>query len=102
VGQNFKNFPYPVVLNIPGGHSVVAVNRAPHPNARKVFLNWLLSQDGQTTISEATKINSRRADVAIMDPVTEVPKDTKTLNTQAEEFAPYRQKGNEIAREIFR
>jgi ABC-type Fe3+ transport system substrate-binding protein len=25
-------------------------NRAPHPNAAKVFVNWLLSRDGQITL----------------------------------------------------
>ena len=32
-----------------GGSSVLAfVNRAPHPNAAKVFINWYLSRQGQT------------------------------------------------------
>ena len=30
------------------GGSVSFVNRAPHPNAAKVFINWFLSRDGQT------------------------------------------------------
>lgn len=34
----------------PGGTStIVYVNRAPHPNAAKVFANWLLSREGQIT-----------------------------------------------------
>jgi iron(III) transport system substrate-binding protein len=28
------------------------VNRAPHPNAAKVFLNWLLSREGQITMQK--------------------------------------------------
>ena len=32
-----------------GGSSVLAlINRAPHPNAAKVFINWYLSRQGQT------------------------------------------------------
>lgn len=28
--------------------SLSIMNRAPHPNATKVFVNWLLSREGQT------------------------------------------------------
>jgi iron(III) transport system substrate-binding protein len=38
-------------------------NRAPHPNAAKVFLNWLLSKETQTKMSAELKRNSRRTDV---------------------------------------
>jgi ABC-type Fe3+ transport system substrate-binding protein len=32
-----------------GGSSVVVlINRAPHPNAARVFINWYLSRQGQT------------------------------------------------------
>ena len=45
--------------------SVGLVNRAPHPNAAQVFLNWLLSRDGQTSWSKSTGEPSRRTDVPI-------------------------------------
>jgi iron(III) transport system substrate-binding protein len=38
------------------------VNRAPHPNAAKVFVNWLLSREGQIT-SQSVTANSRRMDI---------------------------------------
>ena len=28
------------------------VNRAPHPNAAKVFINWLLSREGQAAVQQ--------------------------------------------------
>lgn len=37
---------------------------APHPNAAKVFLNWILSRDGQTNYQKLTRENSLRVDVA--------------------------------------
>lgn len=48
--------------------SLALMNRAPHPNAAKVFINWLLSRDGQTVFQKAVSIpgdarNSRRVDV---------------------------------------
>jgi iron(III) transport system substrate-binding protein len=42
------------------------VNKAPHPNAAKVFINWLLSREGQVT-AQRVQTNSLRIDI---------PKDT--------------------------
>ena len=28
------------------------MNQAPHPNAAKIFINWLLSREGQTTFQK--------------------------------------------------
>jgi iron(III) transport system substrate-binding protein len=39
------------------------LNRGPHPNAVKVYLNWLLSKEGQTAWSRASGYPSRRLDV---------------------------------------
>jgi iron(III) transport system substrate-binding protein len=47
----------------PGFGSVMFINRAPHPNAGKVFLNWLLTKDGQTQFSKGMGYVSRRLDV---------------------------------------
>ncbi|HEY7713645.1 MAG TPA: extracellular solute-binding protein [Candidatus Binatia bacterium] len=47
----------------PGFGSAMFVNRAPHPNAGKVFLNWLLSKEGQTAFCKAMGYVSRRMDV---------------------------------------
>jgi iron(III) transport system substrate-binding protein len=43
--------------------SLAVVNRAPHPNAVKVYLDWLLSKEGQTDWSVASGFPSRRLDV---------------------------------------
>jgi iron(III) transport system substrate-binding protein len=47
----------------PSYGSVMLINRAPHPNAAKVFLNWLLTKEGQTAYSMASFQPSRRLDV---------------------------------------
>ena len=44
-----------------GGLSIF--NRAPHPNAAKVYINWLLSKEGQTIYVRATGYISNRLDV---------------------------------------
>ena len=52
-----------------GGGTIGLLNRAPHPNAAKVFINWFLSREGQTAAYEAMVKNrgyaneSRRVDV---------------------------------------
>jgi iron(III) transport system substrate-binding protein len=46
-----------------GSGNVVVIKNAPHPQAAKVFLNWLLSKEGQTAFSKATGQPTRRLDV---------------------------------------
>ena len=46
------------------GFGTVAVMRnAPHPNATKVYINWLLSKEGQELYSRALTQGTRRLDV---------------------------------------
>jgi len=46
-----------------GSGNVVALSNAPHPNAAKVFLNWLLSKNGQALFTKALGQPTRRLDV---------------------------------------
>jgi ABC-type Fe3+ transport system substrate-binding protein len=39
------------------------MNRAPHPNAARVFANWLLTKNGQTAYSTGMFHATRRLDV---------------------------------------
>ena len=53
--------------------SIALMNQAPHPNAAKVFINWLLSRDGQASFqrimnSENLLVESMRVDIP-KDPV---------------------------------
>ncbi len=47
-----------------GWGSVVAMDKAPNPNARTVFLNWLLGKEGQTILATTAVYASRRLDVS--------------------------------------
>jgi ABC-type Fe3+ transport system substrate-binding protein len=47
----------------PGFGSLMVMNKSPHPNAGKVFLNWLLTKEGQTAFSKGMGYMSRRLDV---------------------------------------
>jgi len=48
-----------------GGGGLTLVNRAPHPNAAKVFINWYLSREGQIRLQtlKGGFSNSRRMDI---------------------------------------
>jgi iron(III) transport system substrate-binding protein len=47
----------------PANGCVAIFNRMPHPSAAKVYLNWLLSKEGQTVFSRAMGYVSSRLDV---------------------------------------
>lgn len=46
-----------------GAGNAALFNRAPHPNAAKVYLNWLLSKEGQYSYGRALGYVSKRLDV---------------------------------------
>ena len=46
-----------------GSGNVVILKSAPHPNAAKLFLNWMLSREGQEIYSRPVGQASRRLDV---------------------------------------
>lgn len=48
----------------PGFGSAMYFNRAAHPSAAKVFLNWLLTKEGQTIFCKGMGYVSRRVDVS--------------------------------------
>jgi iron(III) transport system substrate-binding protein len=47
----------------PAAGNVAIFNRAPNPNAAKVYVNWLLTKEGQTPFIQATGYVSSRLDV---------------------------------------
>lgn len=55
-----------------GGSGLFVFKDRPHPNATRVFINWLLSKDVQYGMAKATEQASRRLDV----PVTTAPDET--------------------------
>ena len=54
--------------------TLALVNRAPHPNAAKVFINWLLSRRGQMALQKARPTQRVPPDSLRIDiPKDEVP-----------------------------
>lgn len=65
----------------PGAFTVTWLDKSPHPNAAKVFINWLLSRDGQIAVQKDGGINdSLRIDI---------PKNDVRLMARRKEGAKY-------------
>ncbi len=47
----------------PANGALALFNRAPHPNAARIYINWLLSKEGQTAFARASGYVSSRLDV---------------------------------------
>ena len=64
LGKNLKWVGIDNIDDVGGGSNIVwAFDRAPHPNAAKLFANWLLTKQGSTAWSKYAATNSRRVDV---------------------------------------
>jgi ABC-type Fe3+ transport system substrate-binding protein len=87
IGVGFRDFDSFLDANLPvrhlptfkegayvsGGNGIIGIIKgAPHPNAAKVFFNWLLSREGQELHGKTAQQPTRRLDV-----------DTKGLDGQA-------------------
>ncbi|HEX9880530.1 MAG TPA: extracellular solute-binding protein [Candidatus Binatia bacterium] len=84
-----------------GFGSVAVFNRRPHPNATKVYLNWLLSREGQTSwVTNSFGRNSRRADAPVGDAKNALTSNEKFFNTQSEPYIPKRRLVMKIASEL--
>jgi ABC-type Fe3+ transport system substrate-binding protein len=46
-----------------GNGNLMVIKNPPHPNAAKVFANWLLGRDGQQIFGRSMGVGSRRLDV---------------------------------------
>jgi len=84
--DQFESYHFKEGVNLSSAFgSLALLNRAPHPNAAKVFINWLLSREGQTLFQKVISVpgdarNSRRIDV---------PKDHIPPDEQRRDRMPY-------------
>ncbi len=103
VGKNVQPFREPRLASvIPGWGSIALINRAAHPNAAKVYINWLLSREGQGIWAKTTLQNSRRLDVEVGDPDSLPQAGARYVNTQKQERQEARKRVNQIAKEILK
>lgn len=73
--------PKPMVV---GPNAIALVKNAPHPNAARVLLDWLLSRAGQQYIVDVSKQTSARSDVANNTKVFDAARDPFYINPPPE------------------
>lgn len=83
--------------------NVTLINKAPHPNAARLFINWLLTKEGQTVWSKTMQNVSRRVDVPTKDlPEYIIPNaDGKYWESDSEEGQTRTPEEEKIIKELF-
>jgi len=103
LGKNLKLIHFPEMSTMSSSSSTIwLVNRAPHPNAAKVFINWLLTKDAQVVWAREVETNSRRLGVEPGNPMYAVPRGVKLLQVDAEENLAEVVKTQDIAKAIIK
>lgn len=87
-----------------GFGGIQLINRAPHPNAATVFINWLLQQKTQSRLTQALRLNSRRLDVppGDLESVIDAKRIQDYVPHQSEELLPLRQRSVALAAKLLR
>lgn len=109
--QEFKAAGAPLKFVIPvegtysvaGAGAVALLNKAAHPNAAAVFINWLLTKEGQTVAVKAYGDQSRRLDVTTeyIDDDRRIQPGVKYLEADNEEIIQKGLAHQKLAKEIF-
>lgn len=83
--------------------NITLVKNAPHPNAARTFINWLLSREGQTVLARVYTFPSARLDVTteFVDPLNMRYPGVKYFWSDTEEFLVSGTKWANTAKEIF-
>ena len=99
LGKNVVSFEAPMphlTMDFAYG-SVALMDHAPHPNAAKVYINWLLSKAGQTDWGKIGG-NSRRIDIPYAVPKFAPQPGVTYINEQTEENLANRQEAGNLAK----
>jgi iron(III) transport system substrate-binding protein len=104
VGRNLVSLAYktPLGARLSMSKSVALINQAPHPNAAKVFINWMLSREGQQLFVQLIEENSRRLDVDSVPATKPDPNVEYPPSTNKEAYGGYQRRAMEIAKEVLR
>jgi iron(III) transport system substrate-binding protein len=99
LGKNIEVFigNIKTVAGGPGFGAVALMDRAPHPNAATLYINWLLSKEGQTEYIKSGR-NSRRLDVPQSDASRGYQVGVKYEDIQSEDAIALRKKVADISK----
>jgi iron(III) transport system substrate-binding protein len=104
VGKSVEPIYFKEILAMTPQYGVMAMfDHAPHPNAAKVFANWMLTREEQEEYHRAIRSNSRRTDVPPVRQALLPPSNScaVTINHQREEYAHFKIDGGKIASEAY-
>lgn len=106
--QNIKTMPTlkEGTYTTAGFSSLVLFDKAPHPNASRVYLNWLLSKEGQTlwTVNSgypSRRIDTEEATAKYSDPEALIKPGVTYINTYNEDSLAIRDKLVPLLGEVF-
>jgi iron(III) transport system substrate-binding protein len=102
VGKNVKTILLPEIDYQSSGSLVWLINKAPHPNAARVLINWLLTKEAQTAYARELQTNSRFMGVEPGEPQTVVPAGLKLQQIDAEELLPEVVKTQYVAKQLIK
>ena len=102
VGKSIKTVLLPEMDYQSSGSLVWLINKAPHPNAARVLINWLLMKEAQTAYAKELQTNSRFVGVEPGDPQTVVPVGLKLQQIDAEELLPEVVKTQDLSKQLIR
>ena len=86
-----------------GPNDLAMINRAPHPNAARVFINWILGKEGQTIVSKASGVASVKTNVATdhLTPARRLDRAKKYFIVDHEDYILKEKENIVKAREVF-
>jgi iron(III) transport system substrate-binding protein len=102
LGKNLKLLRFPEMDTVNFGTTLWLVNRAPHPSAAKLFINWVLTREAQVAWAREVETNSRRVGVEPGNPEFALPRGAKFFQVDAEENLPQVVKTQDIAKAVMK
>jgi iron(III) transport system substrate-binding protein len=102
VGKSIKTHLVPEMDYQASGSVVWLINKAPHPNAARVLINWLLTREAQAAWARELQTNSRFIGIEPGEPLTVVPAGVKLPQIDAEELLPELVKTQDLAKQLIK
>lgn len=102
LAKNLKQLDLPETSYQASSGVLWLANHAPHPNAAKVFINWLLTKDSQVLWAKQVQINSRMLGVPPGDADRVVPEGSNLYQIDAESSLPEVVKTQDIAKQVIK
>ena len=102
LGKNLKAIRVPEMDTQSFGSVMWLLNKAPHPNAARVFMSWLLTKEAQIPWAKETESNSRVKGVEPGNPEAVPPAGVKLFQIDAEENLAEVIKTQDIAKAVIK